>query len=105
VMSFFTSQRTREFAVRLALGAGRRDIVRMVLGEGLKLAIAGVIVGIGVALPLARVLRALLFGVTPTDPVTFVFVCVVLLLVAAPACYVPARRAIAVDPADALRLD
>ncbi len=105
VMSFSTSQRTREFGVRLALGAERRDIVRLVLREGLGIASAGVIVGVAVALPLARLLRSLLFGVTSADPVTFLAVSVGLLLVAVAACYVPARRALKVDPAEALRLD
>ena len=74
VMSFTTSQRTREFGVRMALGATRRDIVRLVLRDGLQLAGIGVIIGIAVALPLTRLLRALLFGVTATDPVTFLSV-------------------------------
>jgi putative ABC transport system permease protein len=105
VMSFTTSQRTREFGVRMALGAERRDIVGLVLGEGLKLAGAGVIVGIVMALPLTHLLRALLFGVTATDPVTFLFVSIVLVLVAATACYVPASRALKVHPVEALRVD
>lgn len=105
VMSFTTSQRTREFGVRMALGAGRRDIVGLVLGEGLKLAGFGVIIGVVVALPLMRVLQALLFGVTATDPVTFLFVSIALILVAAAACYVPASRALDVDPVEALRVD
>ena len=83
-MSFTTSQRTREFGVRMALGAERRDIVRLVLGDGLKLAGLGVIVGIAVALPLTRLLRALLFGVTATDPVTFLSVSLALVLVRRP---------------------
>jgi putative ABC transport system permease protein len=105
VMSFSTSQRTREFGVRLALGAKSRDIVGLVLSEGLKLAGFGVIVGIAVALPLTRLLRALLFGVTATDSVTFLTVGVGLVLVAAAACFVPARRALRVHPAQALRFD
>jgi putative ABC transport system permease protein len=105
VMSFSISQRTREFGVRMALGAERRDIVRLVIGEGVKLAGFGVIVGIGLALPLTRLLRALLFGVTPTDSVTFLSVSIVLLLVATAACYIPASRALEVDPVEALRLD
>lgn len=105
VMSFTTSQRTREFGVRMALGAERRDIVGLVLGEGLKLAGAGVIVGIVMALPLTHLLRALLFGVTATDPVTFLCVSIVLVLVAATACYVPASRALKVHPVEALRVD
>jgi putative ABC transport system permease protein len=105
VMSFSTSQRTREFGVRLALGAERRDIVRLVLREGLAIAGVGVVVGVVVALPLARLLRSLLFGVTSADPLTFVAVSLGLLTVAVAACYVPARRALKVDPAEALRLD
>jgi putative ABC transport system permease protein len=105
VMSFATSQRTREFGVRMALGAERRDIVRLVLEEGLKLAGLGVILGVVLALPLTRLLRALLFGVTATDPVTFVGVGLVLVLVTAAACYFPARRALKVDTAAALRID
>jgi putative ABC transport system permease protein len=105
VMSFSTSQRTREFGVRLALGAGRGDIVRLVLREGLALAVAGVTIGIALALPLARLMKTLLFGVTTTDPVTFVSVSIGLVVVAAAACYVPARRALRIDPVTALRLD
>jgi putative ABC transport system permease protein len=105
VMSFSTVQRTREFGVRMALGAARGDIVRLVLGEGLKLAVAGVLVGVIVALLLTRLLRALLFGVTSTDPVTFLFVSLGLLMVAAAACYLPASRALKVDPAKTLRFD
>ena len=81
-----TSQRAREFGVRVALGATRHDIVRRVLGEGLTLAGFGVIAGVVVALPLTQLLRSLPFGVTATDPVTFVFVSVALVLVAAAAC-------------------
>jgi putative ABC transport system permease protein len=104
-MSFSTSQRTREFGVRRALGAGRRDIVGLVLGEGLKLAGFGVIVGLVAALLLARLMQALLFGVTATDPVTFLFVSFALALVAVAACYLPARRALKIHPVEALRFD
>jgi putative ABC transport system permease protein len=105
VMSVSTSQRTREFGVRLALGATRRDIVGLVLGEGLTLAAIGVSVGVAVALPLTRLLRSLLFGVTATDPATFVIVSLTLGLAALAACYVPASRALKVDPVQALRID
>jgi len=105
VMSFSTSQRAREFGVRVALGATRRDIVRLVLGEGLTLAGCGVIAGTVAALPLTQLLRTLLFGVTATDPVTFLFVSVILVVVAAAACFVPASRAVDADPVEALRVD
>jgi putative ABC transport system permease protein len=105
VMSFSTSQRTREFGVRLALGAGRGDILRLVLREGLTLSTLGVLVGIATALPLVRLLRSLLFGITVTDPITFVAVGAGLFLVAALACFVPARKALDVDPVEALRFD
>jgi putative ABC transport system permease protein len=105
VMSFSTSQRTREFGVRMALGAGHRDIVRLVLREGLTLSGAGVIVGVLVALPLTHLLRTLLFGVTATDPVTFLIVSLALVLVAGIACYLPVRRALKVHPVEALRFE
>lgn len=105
VMSFTTSQRTREFGVRMALGAARGDIARLVLGDGLKLALAGVIAGLVLAVPLTSLLRALLFGVTATDPITFLTVTAALVLVTAAACYVPASRALKVDPVESLRVD
>jgi putative ABC transport system permease protein len=105
VMSFSTGQRMREFGVRMALGAKRHDIVALVVRDGLKLAGIGIIIGIVVALPLTRLLRVLLFGITASDPVTFVWVSLALGVVAAAACYVPARRAISIDPVKALRVD
>ena len=105
VMSFSTRQRTREFGVRVALGARRRDIVTLVLGEALTLAALGLIAGITMALALTRVLRTLLFNVTTTDPVTFVIVSGALIVIVAAACYVPARRAMNVHPVDALRAE
>jgi putative ABC transport system permease protein len=105
VMSFSTMQRTREFGVRMALGAARGDIVRLVLGEGMMLTAVGVIVGIVLALPLAQLLRALLFGVSAADPLTFVVVSVALAVVAGAACYLPASRALKIDPVKALRFD
>jgi len=105
VISFSTSQRTREFGVRLALGAARRDILGLVLREGMSLAAAGVALGLALALPLTRLLRAVLFGVTPADPVTFVVVCLTLAAAALAACYLPASRAVNVDPVQALRID
>jgi ABC-type antimicrobial peptide transport system permease subunit len=105
VMAHGTVQRTREFGVRIALGAGRREIVGLVLREGLLLAVVGLLLGVGGALWLTRFLRSLLFGVTATDPTTFLAVGSVVLGITIVACYVPARRAIKVDPLTALRAE
>lgn len=105
VMAYSVSQRMREFGIRIALGAGPRDILRLVLGQGLALAGLGTIVGLVMALALTRLLRSLLFGVTSTDPVTFLTVSVGLVLIAVAACYLPARRAANVQPVEALRFD
>jgi putative ABC transport system permease protein len=105
LMSFSIGQRTRELGVRLALGAARGDIVTLVLGEGLTLAGIGIGIGLVLALWLTRGLRTLLFGVTTTDPMTFVLVTGSVILMAVTACWVPLRRALKVQPAEALRLD
>jgi putative ABC transport system permease protein len=105
LMSFSIGQRTRELGVRLALGAERGDIVRLVLTEGTKLAGIGVAIGIVLALLLTRGLRTLLFGVTTTDPMTFIMVTASVMILAVTACYVPLRRALTVQPSEALRLD
>src|SRR4029450_8390404 len=103
VISVSTSQRVREFGIRAALGATHGDIIRLVLAEGMTLALVGIIVGISVAVPAARLLKTLLFGVTATDPLTFIAVSVGLVVIGATACYVPARRALTIGPAEALR--
>jgi len=103
VLSYLVNQRTCEIGVRLALGAQRRDVLRMVVGRGLGLAGAGVAVGLIGALVLTRVMRGVLYGVTSTDPLTFVGVAIVLLVVAAVASMIPALRATRVDPLVALR--
>jgi len=105
VMSFSTSQRSHEFGVRVALGVTRGDIVRLVLGDGLRLTISGVLIGAVVALPLMQLLRGLLFGVTAADPLTFLIVGIGLVAVSAAAGYLPARRALEIKPIEALRLD
>jgi putative ABC transport system permease protein len=105
VMAYLVSQRTREIGVRLALGATRGDVFRQILGSGLTLAVIGAAIGVGGAYWLTRVMETLLFNVSRTDPVTFIAVPVTLIAVAALACYLPARRAMQVDPAVALRID
>jgi predicted permease len=103
VLSYLAGERTREIGVRIALGAERRDIQRLILGQGVKMAFAGVALGIFLALGLTHLMSSQLFGVTAHDPLTFAGVALVLLLVALGACYLPARRAMGVDPMVALR--
>jgi putative ABC transport system permease protein len=105
VISYMVSARTHEIGVRLALGAARSDIVRMVLRQGLRLAAAGAAVGLVAALLAARLMSGLLYGVRPSDPLTFAAVALLLVGVGALACWLPARRAVRVDPIIALRCE
>ena len=104
VIAFSVNQRTQEFGIRMALGARRASVLGMVLRQGITLVLAGLAIGMGGALVLTRVLTTMLFGVQPTDALTFLAVSMVLVVVAAAACLIPARRAASVDPMVALRV-
>jgi putative ABC transport system permease protein len=103
VISYSTSQRTHEIGIRIALGAQQHNVLRMILGQGTKLALLGVAAGAVAALLLTHFMASLLYGVSAIDPLTFGAVCIILLGVAVSACYIPARRAMRVDPMIALR--
>jgi putative ABC transport system permease protein len=105
VIAFSVTRRTQEIGVRMALGALRGDVLRLVLGEGARLALAGVGTGIALSVALRRVLSSLFFGISATDPITFAGVAVLLAAVALFASYIPTRRAMRLDPNDALRYE
>ncbi|HYO99374.1 MAG TPA: ABC transporter permease [Pyrinomonadaceae bacterium] len=105
VMSYSVAQRTREFGIRMALGAQRRDVLKLAVGQGLKLVLVGIAVGLGAAFLLTRVMSSLLYGVSATDPVTFLSISLVLIGVAVLASFIPALRATRIDPMVALRYE
>ena len=105
VMSYSVSQRTREIGIRMALGARRSDVLRLILGQGLRLTLTGLAIGVGCSLALTWVLRSVLYGISPTDPLSFLAVAFVLTMVALTATYMPARWATRVDPMTALRTE
>jgi putative ABC transport system permease protein len=105
VTAYTVTQRTQELGIRLALGAQVRDILKMILGQGMIVIGIGLVIGLAAAVALTRLMRSLLFGIGETDPVTFGAITLVLLLVALAACYLPARRAAKVDPLIALRYE
>lgn len=105
VLSYSVSQRTHEVGIRMALGAGRRDVLRLFMGQGMRLVLLGLAIGLGGAFALTRLMSSLLLGVSTTDAVTFVVVTLILTMVGVLACYLPARRATRVDPLIALRYE
>ena len=105
VLAYTVTQRTQEIGIRTALGAQRPDVIGLVLRQGMTLAGLGVLIGLAGAFVLTNVIRSLLFGVAPTDPLTFAVIPVMLATVALLACWLPARRAAKVDPMEALRYE
>jgi ABC-type antimicrobial peptide transport system permease subunit len=105
IMSQAVGRRTREVGIRMALGAQRSDVIRMVLRESMSLVVIGALIGLGASIAATRMISSLLFGLSPTDPLTIGLAALLMLLVAALASYLPARRASRVDPMTALRVE
>jgi putative ABC transport system permease protein len=105
VLSYAVTERTREIGIRMALGAGQRDVLKLVVRHGMLLTLLGEAVGLAVAFALTRLMTTLLFSVSPTDPLTFAVIALLLALVALLACWIPARRATKVDPMIALKYE
>jgi putative ABC transport system permease protein len=105
LVSYAVAQRTREIGVRMALGARSGDVLRLVMGQGMKLALAGVALGLVASVALTRTIKSLLFGVSTIDPVTFAALPLLVMLIGMLACWIPARRATRVDPLIALKYE